>query len=131
MIHCLPITTAHDTLVDKIQHSTPQIITCKDPILYCRPHKEGNMPRSLNLPNTFLRKNNGQGASQLIVKRLDIKIPILCQLPSHSISVLSNAWWFHPILLLVLQSEIFLWSTNVQFLCSSFIRMMKVTVHST
>ena len=85
MIHGLPITTAHDTPINKSHPSTPQIITCKDPIPYSSPHKEGNMLRSLNLPNTFPRKNNGQGASQLIVKRTDIKSPILCQLPASPI----------------------------------------------
>ena len=63
MIHRLPITVAYDTPVDKIQPSNSQIITCKDLIPYNSPHKEGNMLRSLNLPNTFPRKNNGQGAS--------------------------------------------------------------------
>ena len=82
MIHRFPITTAHNAPVNKIHPSIPQIITYKDPISYSSPHKEGNTLRSLNLPNTFPRKNNGQGASQLIVKRMDIKIPILCQLPS-------------------------------------------------
>ena len=90
MIHCLPITTAHDTSVNKNHPSTPQIVTCKDPIPYSSPHKEGNMPRSLNLPNTFPREDNGLGVSQLIVKRADIKSPILCQLPSHTITIHSG-----------------------------------------
>ena len=90
MIHRLPITTAHDTLVDKNHPFTPQIVTCKDPILYSSPHKEGNTLKILNLSNTFPRKNNGQGASQLIVKRTDIKILILCQLLSHTISILNG-----------------------------------------
>ena len=89
MIHRLPITATHDTPIDKIP-STPQIITCKDPIPYSSPHKEGNTPRSLNLPNTFPRENNGQVASQLIVERSNIKVPILCQLPSYMISVFSG-----------------------------------------
>ena len=90
MIHRLPITTAHDTPINKNHPSTPQIVTYKDPIPYSSSHKEGNKPRSLNLPYTFLRKNNGQRASQLIVKRTNIKIPILCQLPSHTISILNG-----------------------------------------
>ena len=90
MIHRLPITMAHDTPVNKNHPSTPQIVTCKDPIPYSSPHKEGNTPRSLNFPNTFPRKDNGQGASHLIVKRTDIKNPILCQLPSHTITIHSG-----------------------------------------
>ena len=87
MIHRLPMTPAHDAPVNKIYPSTPQIVTCKDPIPYSSPHKKGNTPRNLNLSNAFPRKNNGHWTSQLIVKRLDIKIPILCQLPSHTISI--------------------------------------------
>ena len=87
MIHRLPITPAHDAAINKVQPSTPQIITCKDPIPYSSPHKEGNTPRNLNLLDAFSRKNNGQWTSQLIVKRSDIKSPILCQLPSHTITI--------------------------------------------
>ena len=90
MIHHLPITTAHDTPVNKNHPSTPQVVTCKDPIPYNSPHKEGNTPWSLNLLNTFPRKDNGQGASQLIAKRTDIKSPIFCQLPSHTIAIHSG-----------------------------------------
>ena len=68
MVHRLPITPARDVPVNKIHHSTPQIVTCKDPIPYSSPHKEGNTSRNLNLPDAFPRKNNGQWTSQLIVK---------------------------------------------------------------
>ena len=68
MIYRLPITLAHNALVNKIHPFTPQIVTCKDPILYSSPHKEGNTPRNLNLPNAFPRKKKGQWTSQLIVK---------------------------------------------------------------
>ena len=47
MIHRLPITAAHDTSVDKIQPSTPQIITCKDPIPYSSPHKDDLMKSAI------------------------------------------------------------------------------------
>ena len=96
MIHRLPITTARDTPVNKNHPSTPQIVTCKDPIPYSSPHKEGNMPRSLNLPNTFPREDNGQGVSQLIVKRADIKSPISL---STSIAYNHHSQWeedLHP-----------------------------------
>ena len=75
MIHRLPITMAHDTPVNKNHPSTPQIVTCKNPIPYSSPHKEGNTPRSLNLPNTFPKKDNGQGVSQLIVNERILKAP--------------------------------------------------------
>ena len=68
MIHRLPIAPAHEAAVNKNYPSTPQIVTCKNPILYSSPHKEGNTPRNLNLPNALPRKNNGQWTSQLIVK---------------------------------------------------------------
>ena len=90
MTHHLLITTAHDTPINKNHPSTPQIVTYEDPIPYSGPHKKGNTPRSLNLPNTFLRKDNGQGASQLIVKRIDIKSPILFQFPSHTVTIHSG-----------------------------------------
>ena len=47
MIYRLPITPAHDAPENKIHPSTPQIVTCKDLILYSSPHKEENTPRSL------------------------------------------------------------------------------------
>ena len=47
MIYRLPITPAHDAPENKTHPSTPQIVTCKDPILYSSPHKEENTPMNL------------------------------------------------------------------------------------
>ena len=77
MIHRLPITSAHNAPVNKIEASTPQNIPCKNLFPGCRPNKEGDVRRRLNLPNTFPRKDNRQGTSNLIIERADVKIPFL------------------------------------------------------
>ena len=87
MIHYLPTTTTHNAPVNKIKASTLQIVTCKNLIPNYNSNKERNTPRSLNLSNTFSRKDNGQGTSKLVVKRADIKISILLQPPFHTVSI--------------------------------------------
>ena len=77
MIHRLPITMAHNAPINKIEASTPQNIPCKNLLPSCNPNKKRDVRRSLNLPNTFSRKDNRQGTSKLIVERADVKIPLL------------------------------------------------------
>ena len=50
--------------------------------------RERDMPGCLNLPNYFLWKNNGRRTTQLMIKRVDFKIPILCQLPSQMVTII-------------------------------------------
>ena len=65
---CFPTTTTHNTPINKIKTPTSQIITHEYLISSYNPNKKGNSPRGLNFPNTFLRKDNGEGNSQLIIK---------------------------------------------------------------
>ena len=88
MIHRLPITAAHNAPINKIKASTPQNIPCKNLFPSCRPNKERDVRRSLNLPYTFPRKDNRQGTSKLIIERADVKIPLLRQFPYHTVSLL-------------------------------------------
>ena len=59
MIYCLPTTATHNAPVNIIKTPIPQIITRKNLIPSCSPHKERNTPRCLDLPNAFPRKANG------------------------------------------------------------------------
>jgi len=78
----------HDAPINKIKTPTPQIITRDNPIPGDCPNKERGMLGCLNLPNTFPRKNNGRSTMQLMIKRADIKIHILRQLPTHTITII-------------------------------------------
>jgi len=53
----------HNAPVNKIKPSTLQIVTYKNLVPNGSPNKERNTLRGLNLPNTFPRKDNGQGTS--------------------------------------------------------------------
>ena len=87
MIHRLPIMTTHNAPVNKIKTSTPQNVPCKNLLSSCNPSKERDTRRSLNLPNTFPRKDNRQGISELIIERANVKIPLLRQSNSHSTTI--------------------------------------------
>ena len=80
MIHYLPTTTTHDALVNKIKPPILQIITHENPIPGDCSNEERDTLGCLNFRNTFPKKNNGRRTSQFMIKRADIKIPILCQL---------------------------------------------------
>ena len=74
----------HNALVHKIKLLKSQVITRKDAIPSNIPNKTGNTPRSLSSPNTLPRKDNKGRTSQLVIKCLDVKIPIRLQLPISS-----------------------------------------------
>ena len=59
-------------------------------ILSYRLNEKGNMPKGLNSPNTFPRKDNKRITLQLVIKRTNFKVPIRLQLPPH---LVSNIHW--------------------------------------
>jgi len=87
MIQCLPTATTHNAPVNEIKAPNPQVISRENFIPCGCPNKERDTPGCLNLLNTFPWKNNGGRTMQLMIKQTDIKIPVLRQLPSHTITI--------------------------------------------
>ena len=61
MIHELPTTMTHNTLVNKSETPNSQIITCEYLIPSYGPNKKRDSPRGLNFPNVFPGKDTKRG----------------------------------------------------------------------
>ena len=70
----------------------PLTITRENLISSYSPNKKRNSSRSLNFPNIFPRKDDVERISQLIIKRMNVKIPIHLQLSSHMIPFPKEYW---------------------------------------
>ena len=52
----------------------------------CCPHKESNLFRNLNLPNTLPREGGGSCITNLMIERSCIKLPITIKIPTKPVT---------------------------------------------